>query len=150
MLTEICAWLKNYFCQEEDKIIGNFSVVNGAITPSVDLQDGQYYRIVGSVFNDGVHAYNDVLTNEGTFHGAVWKMRVPQGVITLAGEIEDWVDKYGGISGSNMSPFTSESFGGYSYSKGSRSSSGASAGGGPLTWQDMFRHELLPYMRIRV
>ena len=149
MLTELCAWLKNYFCQEGDKIIGNFSVVNGAVTPPVDLQTGQYYRIVGSVFNDGVHAYNDVLHDESEFHGAVWKMRVPQAVLDLAEEIEDWMEKYGGVDGANLSPFLSESFGGYSYSKGYQSSTNGN-GSNVASWQDAFRTRLLPYMRIRV
>ena len=148
MLTEICAWLKNYFCQEGDKIIGNFSVVDGAIVPPVDLQNGQYYRIVGSVFNDGVHGYDDVLQNEDEFHGAVWRMRIPQKVLDLVDEIESWQEKYGGIDSSNLSPYTSESFGGYSYSKGKNSSDG-SISGGVTTWQDAFRTRLMPYMRIR-
>ena len=149
MLTEICAWLKNYFCQEEDKFIGNFSIVNGAVTPPVDLQDGQYYRIVGSVFNDGVHLSTDVLRDEDEFHGAVWKMRVPQKVLDLAEEIASWEDKYGGVDGTNLSPYMSESFGGYSYSKGYRGSDSGSGSGGS-GWQDAFRTRLSPYMRIRV
>lgn len=151
MLTEICAWLKNYFCKEEDKIFGDFSVENGCIMPLIDLQPGQYYRIVGSVFNDGVHAYDDSLTDEAEFHGAVWKMRIPQKVLDLADEIEDWQDKYGGAGSVNMSPFNSESFGGYSYNKGSTGGfGGSSASGGVTTWNDAFRTRLLPYMRIRV
>ena len=150
MLTEICAWLKNYFCQDEDKIIGDFAVNNGAVTPSVDLQTGQYYRIVGSVFNDGVHAYDDTLHDESEFHGAVWKMRIPQKFLDLVDEIESWQDKYGGIDSSNLSPFQSESFGGYSYSKGYQSyGSSGSGGSGGTTWQDTFRTRLIPYMRIR-
>lgn len=150
MLTELCAWLKNYFCQEGDKVIGNFSIVDGAVTPSVGLQIGQCYRIVGSIFNDGVHYYGDILTDEGEFHGAVWKMRVPQKVLILADEIKDWQEKYGGVDGTVLSPFQSESFGGYSYSKGYRgASSGSNGGTGGSGWQDAFRTQLLPYMRIR-
>lgn len=149
MLTEICAWLKNYFCQEEDKIIGNFSIVNGAVTPPVDLQAGQYYRIVGSVFNDGVHSFYDELKDENEFHGAVWKMRVPQKVLDLAEEIASWEDKYGGVDGTNLSPYMSESFGGYSYSKGYRGGSDSGSGNGGTSWQDAFRTRLMPYMRIR-
>lgn len=148
MLTEVCAWLKNYFCQEGDKMIGEFAIVNGIITPSIDLQAGQYYRIIGSVFNDGVHQEGETLTDETEFHGAVWKMRVPQDVINIVSDIEAWMAKYGTIDSENMSPYSSESFGGYSYTK---AQGYASSGGGMLnSWQAVFASRLSRYMRIRV
>ena len=151
MLTEICAELKNYFCKEEDIIIGDFSIVGGAIVPSVNIAENQYYRIVGSVFNDGVHKYGDeadVLTDESEFHGAVWLMRVPSAVIQLAQDIQDWMNKYGVIDSENMSPYSSESFGGYSYSK----AQGFAGSGGAMlnSWQAVFDGRLKPYRRIRV
>lgn len=144
MLTEICAEIKNYFCKAEDRIVGDFTIVSGSIVPSVDLAEGQYYRIVGSVFNDGVHQSSDVLQDEGEFHGAVWKMRVPQDVIALAEEIENWKTKN---ADTIASPYVSESFGGYSYSKGS-----ASDGTVGVSWKNQsdFATRLKPYRRIRV
>lgn len=148
MLTEICAELKNYFCLEKDKVFGDFVVENGTITPSVNLLEGQYYRIVGSVFNDGVHKYDDILTDEPKFHGAIWKMRVPQDVIQLADDVEAWLAKYGGVNSSNMSPYSSESFGGYSYNK---AQGYASSSGGMLnTWQAVFGSRLNKYRKIRL
>lgn len=149
MLTEICAEIKNYFSKEEDRYIGDFAISDSVISPAVPIVEGQYYRIVGSIFNDGVHSYDDVLTDEGVFHGAVWLMRVPQGVIDLANDIDDWLNRYGSIDSQNMSPFQSEGFGGYSYSKGSRYS-GTSNGGTFVSWQDMFASRLNQYRRIRV
>ena len=144
MLTEICAEIKNYFCKAEDKIIGVFSIVDGSIVPSVELADGQYFRIVGSIFNDGVHQNGDVLTDEEKFHGAVWKMRVPQDVIQLAEDIEAWKAKN---ADTIASPYVSESFGGYSYSKGS-----GSDGTIGISWQNQsdFVARMKPYRRIRV
>lgn len=153
MLTEICAYLKNYFCFKGDRIIGDFSVVDGAVVPSFSISDGQYYRIVGSVFNDGVHKFGDAedtLKDEGEFHGAVWLMRVPQDVIDLAQDIKNWQDKYGGIDGANMSPYSSESFGGYSYTKASGSSTSSASSTAVTTWKDVFASRLAPYRRIRV
>lgn len=153
MLTEICAELKNYFSMKDDKIFGDFTISDGEIAPSFDIQDGQYYRIVGSVFNDGVHRYGDetdALVDEDEFHGAIWRMRVPQAVIDLDADISAWVAAYGGVTSQNMSPYTSESFGGYSYSKGYGSRGDGSSGGGALTWQDMFAARLAPYRRIRL
>ena len=149
MLTEICAEIRNYFSLDEDKVFGEFAVENGAITPSLSLEENQYYRIVGSVFNDGVHNKNDVLTDEPTFNGAIWKMRVPQNVLALSDEIAAWQAENGNVQSANMSPYTSESFGGYSYSKGSGGGSQSGAGASAVTWQTMFAKRLNPYRKIR-
>lgn len=146
MLTQICAEIKNYFSNEEDRIIGDFEIVDSNITPSISIQDGQYYRIVGSVFNDGVHKYgdpNDVLKDETEFHGAVWLMRVPQDLIDLAKEITTWQEKNADVL---ASPYNSESFGGYSYTKASGS---GGASGGAYGWKDAFASRLNRYRKIR-
>lgn len=149
MLTEICAEIRNYFSLDKDKLYGEFSVVDGEITPSFYLEDGQYYRIVGSVFNDGVHQKGDQLIDEGCFHGAVWKMRVPQAILDLDEEIAAWQAENGNVQSANMSPYTSESFGGYSYSKPSGGGTGSGAGASAVTWQTMFAKRLNPYRKIR-
>lgn len=149
MLTQICDEIHNYFSCDDDRYIGEFKVVNGSIIPSISIQDGQYYRIVGSVFNDGVHKYGDaedVLKDEPEFHGAVWLMRVPQDVIDLANAIKTWQDAYESADSPNMSPYQSESFGGYSYSK---KSSGSDGGAGNYTWKDAFASHLNRYRKIR-
>lgn len=144
MLTEICAEIRNYFCKAEDRIIGDFSIVDGSIVPSVDLAENQYFRIVGSIFNDGVHKQGDALTDEAEFHGAVWKMRVPQDIVQLAEDIKAWQDKN---ADTISSPYMSESFGGYSYSKGS-----GSDGTVGINWKNQsdFVARMKPYRRIRV
>lgn len=149
MLTAICAEIKNYFCKKEDILIGNFSIIDGSISPSVNLEQGQYFRIVGSIFNDGVHMSDDMLIDEPEFHGAVWKMRVPADVLVLAKDISDWQAKNGTIDSQAMSPYTSESFGGYSYTK-SIGRSGSSDGSGGSSWQDVFASRLDMYRRIRI
>lgn len=150
ILTQICAEIRNYFSQDSDRYIGDFTISDGAITPSISIQDGQYYRIVGSVFNDGVHKYgdeNDVLKDEPEFHGAVWLMRVPQDVIDLANAIELWQASYEAADSPNMSPYQSESFGGYSYTKAS-GSGGTGGAGGAYSWKDAFASRLNPYRKI--
>ena len=143
-LTELCAEIKNYFClNESDKHIGDFAIRNGVIAPSLNIAQNQYYRIVGSVFNDGVHQFgklDDVLVDEAEFHGAVWLMRVPKAVVELSEEIDSWIANYGA---SAQSPYQSESFGGYSYSK-------AAGKNGNISWQDAFATRLSMYRRIRV
>lgn len=145
MLTEICKELRNYFSKREDKNIGKFRIESGVLAPPVSLLDGQYYRIIGSVFNDGVHKFgdeNDILTDEPEFDGAVWAMRIPKAVIDLASEIEEWNTKNGAVDSANMSPYSSESFGIYSYSKGGSGSSASGAGATAVTWQAQFKSRL--------
>lgn len=146
MLTQICAEIKNYFSLNEDRFIGDFEIVDGNIMPPVPIQENQYYRIVGSVFNDGVHEYDDLLTDETKFHGAIWLMRVPQDVIDLATEVEEWQGKYGDVNSQVMSPYQSESFGGYSYSKISGTSGSGGVSG--YSWKDAFASRLNVYRKV--
>ena len=131
ILSELCQELKNWFCDiEKDVQSGTFTIESGVL-PLSFLQEGQYYRIVGSVFNDGVHKYGDseVLHDE-TFTGTVWAMRIPPSVVALADEIDAWIQKNGDVI---QSPYQSESWGGYSYSlKSSASESGT------LSWKSVF------------
>jgi hypothetical protein len=143
MLTEVCAELRNYFVTEIHE--GTFEIVGGKIAPLDFLQEGQYYRIVGSVFNDGVHQYT---VGEGSpptladerFSGAVWAMAVPSSVIALTDDIKSFCDSDSG----RASAYTSESFGGYSYSKAT------DANGAPMSWQKVFASRLKKWRRISV
>lgn len=147
MLTEICQNIRNYFAADSDKRLGVYRVSDGRLVPPVALQGGQYYRIVGSVFNDGVHRSDDILHDEAEFDGAVWLMRVPKELVDLAEEMEAWNEKYGGAESPNMSPYSSESFGGYTYSK---AQGYASSNGGMLnTVWSAYESRLSPYRKIR-
>lgn len=145
MLTELCQELHNWF--EKEKHVGTFTIENGGLAVSF-LKTNQYYRIVGSVFNDGVHKYGDntdVLTDE-EFEGSVWALGIPKAVINLAAEIAEWQTKYGTAGSAAMSPFMSESFGGYSYSKGGSGSS-SSAETAP-SWKTAFASSLNLWRKI--
>lgn len=148
MMTEICQELRNWF--EKDRYIGKVSINGNNITvngKNVNILTGQYFRIIGSVFNDGVHIYPSSYTVDETFDGAVWLMAVPPAVISLATEIDSWQTKYGGVDSVNMSPFNSESFGGYSYSKsGGGSSDASNAGAG--TWQSVYAKRLNAWRKV--
>lgn len=146
MLTELCKEINNWF--EHAKFLGTFTIKDGALTEDCELQEGQYFRIVGSVFNDGVHQYPANNLTDETFDGGVWAMAIPKDVIALSAEIQAWKDKYQSIDSAAMSPFNSESFGGYSYSKGG---GGSSSGKVDLsgTWQGAFADRLNHYRKIR-
>ena len=148
MLTELCQELRNWF--DKERHFGTFVIENGSIDLSeAGIQNGQYFRIVGSVFNDGVHQYPAAELKDETFDGAVWAMAVPPAVIDLSEEIDAWQAKYGGADSAAMSPFMSESFGGYSYSKTSSSGSAGAGAGGAGTWQSVFASRLSPWRKIR-
>ena len=145
MLTELCQELRNWF--ERKKFFGTFTIESGQIDlPDGSLQSGQYFRIVGSVFNDGVHKYDpeseSQLVDE-VFEGAIWSMAIPPAVIDLSERISAWVTTYGD---SVSSPYSSESFGGYSYTKAS-SGQGDAASSNP-TWQSTFASELNRWRKI--
>ena len=139
MLTEVCAEIRNYFVKDIHN--GTFEIVGGKITPLDFIQENQYFRIVGSVFNDGVYKNTtDLKLTDEIFSGSVWAMAVPPSVVALAEEIK----KYNESDEAKPSAYTSESFGGYSYSKATDEN------GVPLTWQKVFANRLNKYRRISV
>ena len=148
MLSELCHELKNWF--EKAKLFGTFEVKDGAVTiykdgEAIPFADGQYFRVVGSVFNDGVWKYGDEHNDlvDEVFDGAVWLLAIPREVVSLSEEIDAWKAKYMAVDSPAMSPFTSESFGGYSYSK-----STGDADSGNTSWQNNFKSQLNKWRKI--
>ena len=138
MLTEICAEIRNYFEVPNGRHFGTFTISGGSIAPLDFLQEGQYFRIVGSVFNDGVYQYPATSLTDEVFEGAVWAMAAPPTLIALAAEIEAYNDS----DASKASPYTSESFGGYSYTKAT------DANGAPIGWQKAFASRLNKWRKL--
>ena len=147
MLSQVCLYLNNWFDWNQSHYYGKFTISDGALSIADEIKENQYYRIIGSVFNDGVYKHGDEELVDEMFEGAIWLMAVPQDVIDLAAEIAAWQDKYGSVGSEGMSPFQSESFGGYSYTKASGSSSGASGSSVP-TWQGVFADRLRRYKKL--
>lgn len=139
MLEQVLRYLRNWFVVPGGIHAGSFSVEEGSISLPF-LQSGQYFRICGSVFNDGVYRYPvSGLTDEG-FEGAVWALAIPRGVLELSEEIAAWKEKNKDIVNS---PYQSESFGGYSYTKFNDGETDES-----VTWQFMFQAELSQWRKI--
>lgn len=157
MLTELCLFLKNWF--EIEKCYGDFRIVDGVLTYSdgtlLPLQDGQYFRIISPVLN-GVYLYSPNAPDNPSsgalrdeeFSGSVWCLAIPQDVISLAGEIGAWCAKYEGADSTAMSPFNSESFGGYSYSKSGGGNGAGGSGTGAGGWQSAFASKLQRYRKV--
>lgn len=131
MLEKVLGYLRNFFIAPNGVHSGKFSIEGGEISLPF-LHKGQYFRICGSVFNDGVHMYPAANLTDEVFIGTVSALAIPQEVIELSEDIK----KYEEQNGSVPSPFASESFGGYSYTKAT------DASGAPLSWQSVFRSRL--------
>lgn len=132
MLETVLMYLNNWF------VVGRYddtyTIEDGGIALPF-LVDGQYFRIVGSLFNDGVYQYPAELTDE-TFDGSVWAMAIPKALLSTVEEITAWTAKNG-----ENGPYTSESFGGYSYSKATNSK------GLAVGWRDVFSAQLAPWKK---
>lgn len=122
-----------------NRYCGEINVTKDGV--ALPLLKGQYIRIVGSVFNDGVYKYGETdVYQEETFNGEVWALAIPKGVLTLINEIKAWNDKNGDVA---TGPYQSESFGGYTYTRATDS-----ATGGAATWQTAFRAQLNRWRKI--
>lgn len=151
MLSEVCDFVHNYFEYEIHQ--GTFSIVNGGIDLTGLVKNGQRFRILGSALNDGIYTYYDesALYNDDdnaladlmdeTFTGAIVAMAIPKAFLKIVNEITEWQNKNSQVV---ESPYTSESWGGYSYTK----ATGSGSGGGVLSWRDVFKQKLNAYRRI--
>lgn len=151
MLEQVCDFIHNYFVLAEYE--GTYEVENGTF-PCSFLLDGQRFRIRGSALNDGIYTYHldgtiyddddsvaiDLMPE--TFNGIIQVMGVPRTFLLLVKDISNWIESN---SAALNSPYTSESFGGYSYTKAT--GTGANAGG-ILGWQDVFKQKLNAYRKL--
>ena len=139
MLEQVLMNIRRWFPVEGGIHSGTFTIEDGGITLPF-LADMQYFRICGSVFNDGLHQYNVFDLVDERFNGTIWALAIPKAVIELADEIGKWQEKNGEAA---SSPFSSESFGGYSYSKSTDAETG-----GAVTWQSAFNQQLGAWRKI--
>lgn len=133
MLEAVLRQINNWFMIPGAAREGRFEIASGALRADF-LLDGQYYRIIGSVFNDGLHQHPDRGLVDEVFEGAIYPMAVPAAVIELAEEIEEYTGKC------PESDKVSESFGGYSYT---RAAGGASSG-----WRATYRDRLNRWKKV--
>lgn len=143
---EVCQYLKNWFTKNQAQYFGQITIENGALSETYGLKVGQYFRIIGSADNDGVYQYPITTLADETFDGAIWGMALPKAFIALLNDIEAWKTKYASVDSAAMSPYTSESFGGYSKSGGAGSSDTNKDKSG--TWQGVFGARLAPWRKM--
>lgn len=133
MLETVLMYLNNWF------VVGRYddtyTIEDGGITLPF-LANGQYFRILGSTFNDGLYQYPTPDLTDETFDGAVWALAIPKALLSTVEEITVWTAKNG-----DGGAYTSESFGGYSYSKATNSK------GLAVGWRDVFAAQLAPWKK---
>ena len=145
MLQAVLEFINNWF--EREVYAGEWTISNGSLTVNPGIQEGQYYRIVGSVFNDGLHRLpvtgeqNPEVLHDEVFVGEVRALAVPSAVVSLAASIAAWNEAN---ASALASPYSSESFGGYSYT---REGSGDGTGGADA-WKDHFRTSLNAWRKL--
>lgn len=149
MLQQVCEYIHNYFIKAVHE--GRYEIAGGMI--SLPLLDGQRFLIQGSVLNDGVYTFHDTeIKNDDdtkaaglhdeTFTGTICGLAIPPEVISLSGEINEWVAENGDRVDS---PYQSENvIGVYSYTK----ASGGSGAGGAVTWKDVYGSQLSRWRRL--
>lgn len=140
MLETILNYLHNWFPVKGAARCGEHEIVSGELCADY-LIPGQYYRIIGSVFNDGLHRFPceavDCLQDE-RFTGEIWPLAIPKAVIELSEEITAYRE---------ANPDTdkvSESFADYSYTRAQTTKDGTSSAGG---WMAVFGTRLRTWRR---
>lgn len=140
MLERVLVHIHNRF--ERSYASGTWTIEGGEL-PFPPALDGQYVWIEGSVFNDGLHQCPMEDLEDETFTGRIVLLAIPKALLDLVDEIEDWQDRNGQVADG---PYQSESFGGYSYTRGA---SGSADSGSTLTgWQAHFSSRLIPWRKL--
>lgn len=147
MLEAVLTSLNNWF--DRDRLgrfhhveSGELSVEGGSLLGAGEwLKEGQYFRILGSTFNDGLHRHPATDLTDEDFYGCAYALEIPPAVIDLSERVAVWEEANGEAS---RGVYASESFGGYSYSlKGETASSSGSAG-----WKAAFKDELRGWRKV--
>ena len=169
VIEQMCAETHNYF--ETHKENGTFTIQDGNIDLPF-LTENQFFRIVGSKFNDGVYIYSDnhliirastweeIKDNNETWEDIKrlkWGDLVEHDLVDETFEGSIWamnmpraflnlsqeISAYCTSEAAKPSLFQSESFGGYSYTKATNAS-----GIADNSWQSVFETKLKRYRKL--
>lgn len=132
MLGRVLAYLRNYF--EQGGVEGTFNVTK----EGVEGVEARFIRITGSMLNDGVYDLEEANAfTEETFTGRIDFLAIPKALQCTVKSIEKWSAE----DADRRSPYTSESFGGYSYSRKTNAD-------GSWSWKDEFADELKQWRKL--
>lgn len=138
MLFEVMKQCRNFF-PTGTHVYETFRIEDGTVLLPF-MQDGQYFLIEGSVFNDGVHQYPASDLKDEVFYGCISPLAIPKAFIDLVEDIKAWGKKNGEAA---ASPYLSESFGGYSYTKATGADGSIAS-----SWQSAFKSRLAEWRKL--
>ena len=138
-LFELLRYLRNFFPGEKWSF--SASDIQGGRLALPGLENGDYYLIEGSRRNDGIHIYGGDDLKPESVGGIVTELRIPAALLEALGDINAWQEKNAAVL---ESPYTSESFGGYSYTK----AGGSSVSGDGLSWKTVFGPRLRQWRKL--
>lgn len=156
ILEQVLYHIHNWFVYDETS--GYIDIQGGSLPASVSVPEGAWYRIQGSLFNDGLHQQPaDDLTDE-TFDGTVTTCAIPKALLDVVDRIADWLDEAETMRSlyrnarqkASEAPYASESFDGYSYTIGTGTAPDLASDGSTRMpdWQAEFARELNPWRKI--
>lgn len=145
-LEQVLWHIHNWFVYDELDV--RCAISDGQLPASVSIPEGAWYRIEGSLLNDGLHRHPAEDLRDETFDGTITICAIPNALLDVVEEIEDWQQAYNaGRKKALESPYTSESFDGYSYNM--RDYSGANTASGGLSgWQAEFASRLSAWRKM--
>lgn len=148
-LEDILYHIHNWFEREAIPVTG-CEIQGGALPASVTsgMVARQWYRIEGSLLNDGLHQHPAADLEDETFDGTVTSLAIPRPLLRVAEEIQDYIDATADARQTALaSPYASESFDGYSYTlKGDLTANSGSQG--LAGWQAEFASRLSPWRKM--
>jgi hypothetical protein len=142
ILEQVLWHIHNWF-EREQIPVRTCCIDDGSLPASITdrMLEGQWYRIEGSALNDGLHLHPAEDLADETFDGSISILSVPKALLSVVDEIAAWQQANGqSVDG----PYSSESFGGYSYTLKSDGGDGAGLSG----WRLAFRDSLNPWRKL--
>lgn len=113
---------------------------SGVLSPDGGLRPGDWIALTGSLHSDGVYQLDQhgrlPTAHDESWQGRVWLLRPTADFLALSEQIAVWAAAQGNASA------VKESFGAYSRELATGST------GRPITWQEHFARQLLPFRRM--
>ena len=132
-LFELLTYLRNFFPGKKWEF-SDFQITGGKIELP-ELWDGSHYLVEGSRRNDGIHVYGDNDLLPETFTGTVTELCIDKQLLKKWVSINNWCRENEKLI---YSPYQSESFGGYAYTKTTVTTS----------WKSVFADDLRPWRKL--
>jgi hypothetical protein len=147
LLEEVLYHIHNWFIRSQWRV-SECAISEGALPEAAAsaIPQGAFYRVEGSLLNDGLHRMGEDALEDETFSGRISLCVIPKALLSVVEEIEAWQEKYGEqVDG----PLKSESFGGYKYTLKTAFDYGLGYGAQPQGgWRLAFRDRLNPFRKM--